>query len=676
MRVPRFMACAALTLLPRLTSASLIASPPSLEIAEAESPASPERVPAWLRPGDEVRDRDDDDDPRVIVVSTGTRTERDAATSPIATEVVTREEIVGSGAENLAEALEESGASIQTSTSFNGTSLRLRGLDPEQVLIVVDGQRVTGRIGGAIDLRRFTIENVERIEIVKGAGSVLYGADALAGVVNIVTRPPEPGVQAEAHGAYGSRNTLDLSGRVAGGGRRWGLAAFGGYHATDGWDDDPSDLTTTGDAIGQWNLGASAQLQAPSRLRWTLSGDYLERDARGVTETATGAVLDRRNLTQTSNATAQVDWRGPDSRLLASVHHNYFRDQFRQDQRGDTALDQYQPTDDHVGQVQLQYDQSAGRHVVTTGLDAQAEWLTTTRIVSNPALGTGDSSVDRQRLAMFVQDEWTPSQAPRISLLPAVRVDFDTVFGIYPTGRLAMLVAPHEDLAMRVSYGRGYRAPSFREMYLAFSNAGVGYRVAGNPVLQPEQAWTLDLGATWTPREWLHVGASVFDNRLRDLITTDLVSSGGVGELDVFGSGIVGSAYTRGLEANAGVEFLEHFALTGSYTLLDARDQQTGLRLPGRATHQGTASAEFHQRRWGTRLFARVGAVGPQAFTTGADGSQTLAKPYASVDLRLSQSFLRYVTAFAGIENLLDAGEQTLLPLPPRSFYGGLTVRY
>ena len=655
MRVAHVMAFAAASLLPRLASA-----------------APPEPAP------------ETDPDTRVVVVTTGTRTEQDAATSPIATEVVTRDEIVGSGAENLAEALEESGASIQTSTSYNGTSLRLRGLDPEQILIVVDGQRVTGRIGGAIDLRRFTVENVERIEIVEGAGSVLYGSDALAGVVNIVTRPPEPGIAAEVHGAYGSRNTVDASGRVAGGRRSpggwaWGLAAFGGYHGTDAWDADPSDLSTTGDAIGQWNLGASADLQIPGqtlgKLRWTLSGDYLERDAQGVTETATGAVLDRRNLTQTSNATAKLEWRGPDSRLVTSVHHNYFRDQFRQDQRGDTALDQYQPTHDHVGQAQLQLDQYIGRHVLTTGIDAQVEWLTTTRIVRNPAEGTGGSNVDRQRLALFVQDEWTPSASPRISLLPALRVDFDTAFGVYPTGRLAMLVAPREDLIVRVSYGRGYRAPGFREMYLSFTNAGVGYRVAGNPSLRPEQAWTLDLGATWTPREWIHVGASVFDNRLRDLITTDLVTTGGVGQLDVFGYVNVGSAYTRGLEANAGVEFLRHFTLTGSYTLLDARDQQTGLRLPGRAIHQGAASFEVFQRRWGTRLFARVGAVGRQPFTTGADGEQSFTEPYASLDLRLSQSFLRYVTAFVGVENLLDAGE-ALLPMPPRSFYGGLTVRY
>ncbi len=101
--------------------------------------APPERVPSWLRPGDEQSGADDDDsagaDTIEVEVSTGTRTDHAAARAPIATEVTTREELVGSGAENLGEALEETSASIQTSQGFNGTSLRLRGLDAEHVLI-------------------------------------------------------------------------------------------------------------------------------------------------------------------------------------------------------------------------------------------------------------------------------------------------------------------------------------------------------------------------------------------------------------------------------------------------------------------------------------------------------------------------------------------------------------
>ena len=611
------------------------------------------------------------EDPRTIVVSTGTRTDRDAATAPVSTTVITREEIVSSGAESVAEVLEESASGIQTSSSFRGTALSMRGLEAEQILILVDGQRVTGRIGGAIDLERFTVENVERIEIVYGAGSVLHGSDALGGVVNIITRRPEPGIQAEVHGAYGSRNTADATARIAGAMRRFGLYATGGYHRTDGWDADTSDQTTTGDRWSQWNVGAGGHLTPIRGLRIDLSGEYLQRDSQGIDVTATGAVIDRRNLTETINVTLAPQWSGPDSRLRVALHYNYFRDQFRQDQRGDDQLDRYEPTRDQIAQLQVQYDQMAGKHVFSTGADVQLEWLETTRVLEEGVL----AEVERQRIAIFVQDEWTPTVSPRVVVLPSLRLDYDTQFGLYPTGRLALLVAPIDTLTFRVAYGRGYRAPSFRELYLAFANPGVGYRVAGNPSLRPEQAWTLDLGVSWLPTKWATLSATVFDNQLRDLITVDLASEGSVDQLDVFSYINVGSAVTRGAEATASISPLPYLEFRGSYTYLIAREHGTDRPLPGRTPHQGSFAAEFDKRNWGTRLLVRGRVTGRRPFSVGEDEFQ-FADPFVSLDMRVSQSFLRYFTAFFGIDNIVGAGDALTNPLVPRSFYGGLTFRY
>ncbi len=634
-------------------------------------PTAPKDRPSQADHASPASDEAPEENVRTIIVSTGTRTERDAATTPIATDVVTREQIVDAGAENVAEALEEAGASIQTATSFNGTSLALRGLNAEQVLILIDGQRVTGRVGGGIDLRRFTVENVENIELVYGAGSVLHGSDALGGVVNIITRKPREGLQTEAHGTIGSRTTADGSARVAGGWKKVGLYATGGYHRTDGWDADRSDIATTGDAWEQFNLGAGAHLRPSSRLRMDVSADYMQRDSRGIDGTNAGALLDRRNLTETINATIAPQWIGRDNRLRLNLHYNLFRDQFRQDQRGDDALDKYEPTRDQLAQLGLQLDQIAGAHVLTTGLDAQLEWLETTRILADGS----SPAADRQRAAIFIQDEWTPHRSPRVVILPALRLDYDTQFGLYPTGRLALMVAPREDLTLRLAYGRGYRAPSFRELYLAFANPGVGYRVAGNPDLQPEQAWTLDLGATWTPSERFTLRASIFDNQLRDLMTVDLLSESDVDGLDTFTYVNVGAGFTRGVETGATVEVLPDVELTSSYTFLRARTLDTDEPLPGRAPHQGTFALRLHRPQWRSRLTLRGRVQGKRPFSS-ADGSPEYADPFVSMDARLSQTMLRYCTAFVGVDNILNAGDSRLLLMPPRSFYAGLTFRY
>lgn len=620
----------------------------------------------------------DEVDPEVreIEVSTGTRTSRDAATTPVATTVVSREDIVNSGAETLDEVLEQQGAGVQTSPGVGGVGVTLRGFNPEQVLITIDGQRVTGRIGGVVDLSRLTVENIERIEIVQGAGSVLQGSDAVGGVINIITRKPDDGVQAEAHGAYGSRNTIDATGRVAGGMRRWQASLTGGLHRSDGWDASPEDEATTGDAFQAWNVGAGVHVQPLSALRIDLTGSYLRRNSEGVDVTNGGAILDRRNLTETTDATLATTWIDGDSQLQTTLHTNIFRDQFRQDQRGDDALDQYQPTWDQVLQVGAQYDQIVGKHVLTTGVDLQFEWLRTDRLeVELGGSGPDNDRAQRNRAALFVQDEWVPSTAPRITVLPALRLDFDSQFGIYPTGRLALLVAPLDELSFRVSYGRGYRAPSFRELYLAFANAGVGYRVQGNPSLRPEQAWTLNVGVSYLPTKNLTFTASVFDNQLRDLMTVDLVAEGGANQLQVFSYVNVGTATLRGVEGTADVRFAKYFGVEGSYQFLHARQHGSDQPLPNRPAHQTTFGFRFFHGRWGTRASVRGRIQGQRAFSVTEDSAE-FADPFATIDVRVSQRFLRYVTAFVGAENLLDAGDAVVNRIAPRSFYGGINVRY
>ena len=109
---------------------------------------------------------------------TGTRTAHDQDDAPIATDVYDRQTIEDTGAENALEVLEET-PGVQIDRGVGGAGVMLQGLDPKYTLILVDGQRVTGRKDGTIDLSRFPADDIERIEIVRGPGSVLYGADAL-----------------------------------------------------------------------------------------------------------------------------------------------------------------------------------------------------------------------------------------------------------------------------------------------------------------------------------------------------------------------------------------------------------------------------------------------------------------------------------------------------------------
>ena len=131
----------------------------------------------------------DDDEPGEVMVVTGSRTARALSESIVTTDVVTQEQILDSGASDASEVLETVPGVVVT-RSFRGAGVQMQGLDSQYVLILINGKRMIGRKDGVMDLSRIPAERIERIEIVKGAASALYGSDAIGGVINIITRQP------------------------------------------------------------------------------------------------------------------------------------------------------------------------------------------------------------------------------------------------------------------------------------------------------------------------------------------------------------------------------------------------------------------------------------------------------------------------------------------------------
>jgi outer membrane receptor for ferrienterochelin and colicins len=306
----------------------------------------------------------------------------------------------------------------------------------------------------------------------------------------------------------------------------------------------------------------------------------------------------------------------------------------------------------------------------TAGIEGQFEGLSTPRL----AEGRGT----RQRFALFVQDEWRVLPG-RLVLVPGGRFDLDSQFGAHATPRLAVRYDPHPALTLRASAGLGYRAPSFRELYLSFANPSAGYRVTGNPELTPETSRGLTVGFLARAAAFAQLEVHAFANGLRNLITID-TTGGAIGQ-SLFSYVNIGAARTRGLEAVFGLRVLKHFALDASYTLGDTLDRARSRALPGKPRHQGSLRLQFHHRRSGTQAQLRAGIQGRQFYYVDDDGDGldetiTVAR-YTTLDLRLAQDLLRgRVSLFLGVDNLLDAGDASYLPLMPRAFYGGFTFRH
>jgi outer membrane receptor for ferrienterochelin and colicins len=274
-----------------------------------------------------------------VIVVTGTRTERKREDSTALVSVIDRAQLEASGAETIAAVLEAQ-PGIELEPGLRGFNIRMQGLDPEYVLILVDGERAQGRLGGGLDLTRFPAESVERIEIVKGAGSALYGADAVAGVINIITRRPREAVEFGGHLSGGGLGSLDTSGRLGLRRKKFEVLGILGHHRGEGYDLNPSTPDTTASAFQSTDATLSGGYWATGILRIGAKAEYVYRLQEGVGSNPAGALFDRKTQSEQASITVEPDWRfAGGSRLRLTAHHSFYEDQFLSDQRGSDALD-------------------------------------------------------------------------------------------------------------------------------------------------------------------------------------------------------------------------------------------------------------------------------------------------------------------------------------------------
>jgi outer membrane receptor for ferrienterochelin and colicins len=606
------------------------------------------------------------------VVVTASRGPEDARSAVVATEVIDRAEIEASGARDAAELLEER-SGLQLQRSFRGTELWLRGLDASYVLFLLDGERIPGRTGGALDLSRFGVEGIERIEIVRGPSSALYGSEAIGGVVNILPRESDRDFEADVLASYGLGNLVDVTGRVAARpDPRLRFDLYAGLHYADAFRRDEGE-STTGSSRLQGSAGGSLDYRPDRTHRLRARVDYTQLTLQGVDTGAGRALFDRTQVQEQLFTSLEHRLEGQGGLALRTrLTYSQFREQMLLDQRGGAQLDRYEDHREHLGQLSsILRVRPHDAHVVTVGFEQIFQLLESERLVS---------SGQRGRLALFAQDEWIvlDEGATSLTVVPGLRLDLDSQFGDQLSPKLAVRFDPTRELVLRASYGRGFRAPSFQQLLLRFENPSAGYLVRGNPSLGAESSHGVDVGVEWEPDRALALSASFFRNDLEDMIaivTIDDPAFPGT----LFSYANIASAWTMGLESSARLRVDELLTVSAGYTLTETWDGEQARQLEGRARHRLTLSARFAYEPWELELVARAAVLLDRVFYVDPDGDgideAVAGDPLAQVDLRVAKRFTRHLELFVGIDNLLDAGDAFTL-LRPFTVYGGARGRY
>lgn len=617
--------------------------------------------------------------PELVVVVTGTRTPRRVADDPIGTETIGARELTARNVRSLDRSLEAE-PGIQVERSFRGSSFQIRGLDSKYVRLLVDGQPVMGQVNDVIDLRRFGTESIERIEIVRGAASALYGSDALAGVVNLVSRRPRRPFETAAFVQYGQLNTS-----VAGlthGQRRGDLAGTisVNWFGNDSYDVAPADdnLATSGDAR-RAGIVAARGFWTPSQalevMAFLRSGYF---DSRGVDFQAPRALYNRRVGELETSVGAQAHWK-PDELTRATLYlqGNRFARSFFRRQRQGPGLDDMQSVEALL-RAEAQVDRKLHDVLsVTGGAGGQRSAL------DSPRLENGGAAFYAGWL--FAQAEL--DLLGHVDVVLGGRVDFDQQFGTHATPRVAVRVKlPFvQGLSLRAAYGEGFRAPSFGERFLAFHNQVANYIVYGNQALSPETSRGGQVGLEWAPRTppigetilpSLRVTAhrSALDGLIQPIETAD---SSRVEQRFQYVN--YSRAHLQGIEAGARITAGQWLIADVGYAWLEAEATLDGLTraLPGRAGRQLTSSVIAQHRETGSEFSVR----GQLLLRRTALEDTTTLPSTLMVDVKVARRVWKnengaelqlYVTA----DNLANVKDPLFLALPGRLLAAGLNGRY
>lgn len=663
------------------------------------------------------------------VVVTATRSERKITDVPIPVTVISREEIRSTGASRLDEILaEQTGLAVSyTSTSGHGFGIQMEGLDPAYCLILVNGEPAIGRTAGILDLKRFTLDNVERIEIVKGPSSSLYGSDALAGVINIITRDDvSPGFTLQSR--YASRNTWDATALGTFRVHKGSVTLSANRFSTNGYDLGGGGYGPTVPPYANYTLQGTLHDRLTPKLGLQIQGKYFtERQQNNYLAQASGKDTvhvtgpgKERDAALNPVLTFQA---APGWKL--TLHNDWSWYRTADDLRDAEADTLYGGSffKQSLWKEELQSQHLLGTHQILTG----GAGFSRQSVISS-------YYTPRKTLTdyfFYGQYEYHPS--PAWNLLAGLRYDLPSVYRDQLSPKLAAQYKLSRRVSLRASIGTGYKAPDFEELYLTFSNPVVGYTVLGasqaesglarleeeglishvfldpgksSASLKAERSVAYNVDASYRDDVGRGFSAGFFRNDVDNLIDTRVIASKTNGQ-SVYSYYNIHRVLTWGLTGEGILPLPDlHLTVRAGYQYLVAVDKDVlrGIRegklyhrrpgtletekltrgdyggLFGRSPHTANLKLEYTRSTWNVQ--ARITYQSRFGFAdTDGDGLLDAPDEYGRgfVLCNLGAAHELWATRIrleAGVRDLFDYKDAAHLAyLPGRTWYAGLSFQ-
>jgi vitamin B12 transporter len=609
------------------------------------------------------------DDPMDQVIVTGARTPISAADVGSAVTVITRDDIERRQVRYVTELLRAVPGFAVSHSGVVGsqTQVRVRGSEANHVLVLVDGVRANDpATGDEFRWEYLSTANIERIEIVRGPQSALWGSDAIGGVVHIVTRSGNAGSGGSAYVESGTRNTLNAAVGGSFGGDAWSIGVGVERLATDGFNISRSGDENDDAEISTATLnGRYAPSEALTFNVGVRSVDaYTQFDAVDFFVTGLPADSDVATDTRQNYAQLGATLGAPDARVRHQLGVRYF------DSDNENLVDGLYDSSTSSDRTTWAYQADISIGDASLSLAAEHE---VTNFAQRGAIVFGDPNQDQQTDVTSAIADVHGRAGESVAWLLSLRFDDHSDFDDILTGRVSMAWNVGDATTLRAGFGTGQKTPTFIERFGFFPQSFVG-----NDQLSPEHSTSYDLGIEHA-FESLHVQLSLFDQDLDDEINGFYCPNPFPAPCTAVNMDSPSSR--RGAEVGANWSVNDRLSIGATYTYTHSEDADSATELR-RPRHAGSVHADysFANGRGRVALAADYGGTRQDVFFPPFPNPSEIVTldNYWLVGLTAQFDVRDQVSVFARASNLLDAEYEQVYGYrtPGRSVFGGVQVSF
>jgi len=519
------------------------------------------------------------------VIVTATKTLRQLSTLPLPVKLISNQEITKSSSSRLSDILDDQPGIFIIPDFGGGNGIQIQGLDSQYTLLLIDGSPIIGRQSGTLDLDRISIGNIEQIEIIKGSSSSLYGTDAIGGVVNLITSRTNDSISADVSYKTSTFNTNDFSvniGKISNKGHNLNLY-FNSFNS-DGYNLNDDPILKTVEPYESYTGFLRHNFKKNKWSFFSSSRIYNENQDFKLDKNSYG-----RNVINESSINSSINFQNNESHKL--VFENYYTN-YKNDEEFDLNQNLIQESFFNQSLIKSELRsifKNDKKNTLTLGLGFYNESLKRNNFYKD--------KVAQNSINYFLQYEGFIFK--NTNYVFGARYDQYDEYESEFSPRFAIRTQINDNISSKISIGKGFKTPDFRQLYFNFSNSSSGYSVIGfnaakeiisnlqdlgqianliitqdqfDGKLKPETSVSYNLGFNIKTNNNIVFDFNFFRNQIKNLIDYKIIATKTNGQ-SIFSYYNLNKVYTQGIEFNS--EFnIDDINFRIGYQYLDAKDDE------------------------------------------------------------------------------------------------------